>query len=507
MGYVDGINREQIFMLSLEELVPENSECRVIDCFCEKLDMKKLGFEHSETKSEGRPPFAPEDLLKLYLYGYLNRIDSSGKLAKEAKRNVEIIWLLKGITPSKRVLCYFKEHNREALRNVFLEFNCFYRQIGLFGKKTIALDSVKIKANNSKKKNYNEKTVDKTIEKTVARIEEYMAILDEADKNDGYEEEHDLTSEQVKEIIDKLEAKKEKFESIREELKNTDDTQISATDPDARCMKQGSGKGMDISYNTQVVTEEKSKMIVDYDTTNEGSDKGHVAEKGNSAKEFLQTDEIVLLADTGYYDGKEILEAEANGITCLIPKGKPTNQNSAPDYRRDKFIFDEKKNVYICPQGQTLRFTHKTVDSNGDEAFVYENCSACSICPYREKCTSGKYRKIQRKYFQSDIDKINARFLKRKGEYKKRQEIIEHQFGTIKWVWGFDRYYVRGIQAVSAENALLFTAYNLRRAINILGIDKIIEAMHAINQTHSDFCLVALNHFNRFWKINRYLLA
>ncbi|MBQ5562427.1 MAG: transposase, partial [Clostridia bacterium] len=251
------------------------------------------------------------------------------------------------------------------------------------------------------------------------------------------------------------------------------------TDADSRCMKQGSGKGMDVSYNTQVVTEEKNKMIVDFETTNSGSDKGHLVEMGERAKDFLETEEINLLADTGYHNGKEMLEAEKSGITCVIPKGKAGNQTEDKGYSRDKFTYDENNDVYICPNNQTLKKMRDQKDSNGDSSHVYANYSACASCPHRAKCTKRKFREILRKPFQTEVDKLDKRFLKMKGEYKKRQEIIEHQFGTIKWVWGFDRYYTKGIDFADAENALRFTAYNLRRAINIMGVKRLIELAEA----------------------------
>ena len=479
MGHIEGLNREQLMMTDLESLVSENNECCVIDAFYERLDMKNLGFINAEAKEEGRPSYSPEALLKLYLYGMLNCICSSGKLAKEAQRNIEVMWLLNGLQPSKRTLCYFKENNKKALKQVFKEFNRFYRSIGLFGKSTVALDSVKVKANNSKKRNHNKKTIERTISKTETRIDEYMAALDEADKNDNYNEELNLSKEQIKGIIDKLEAKKARYEDLKDQLEEREETQISETDADSRCMKQGSGKGMDVSYNTQVVTEEKNKMIVDFETTNSGSDKGHLVEMGERAKDFLETDKINMLADTGYHNGKEMLEAEKNGITCVIPKGKAGNQKEDKGYNRDKFIYDENKDVYICPNNQILTKKREQKDSNGDSASIYANYSACASCPHRAKCTKRKFREISRKSFQTEVDKLDKRFLKMKGEYKKRQEIIEHQFGTVKWVWGFDRYYTKGIDFADAENALRFTAYNLRRAINLIGVKRLVELAKA----------------------------
>ena len=508
MEYKEAMSRDQVILMDLESMIAEDSECRIIDIFCESLDMAKLGFKYSEIKATGCPPYPPKALLKLYLYGLLNRICSSGKLAKEAKRNIEVIWLINGLQPSKRTLCYFKENNKEALRKVFVEFNVFYKKIGLFGKKMTALDSVKVKANNSKKRNHNKKTVEKTIKKTEERINEYITALDEADKNEGFNEERALTSEQIKEILTKLNAKKDKYEDLQKELEESGETQISETDSDARCMKQGSGKGMDISYNTQVVTEAESKMIVDYETTNNSSDKGQLTEMGTRAKEFLETETLVMTADTGYHDGKDMLEAEENGITCLVPKGKPGNQQSEEGYSRDKFTYDEEKDIYICPQGQVLKKMRETIDSNKDQAFIYANYSACASCPHRKKCTKRKFREISRKSFQSDVDKLDARFIKRKGEYKKRQEIIEHQFGTIKWVWGFDRYYTKGIDFAQAENALRFTAYNLRRAINMLGVNKLLELMKGCLPLYYMLkSLVAVNSYDEFYHEHLVLLV
>ena len=492
MAYKETMSRDQVILMDLESMIPEDSECRVIDIFCESLDMVELGFKYSEVKATGCPPYPPKSLLKLYLYGLLNRICSSGKLSIEAKRNIEVIWLINGLQPSKRTLCYFKENNKEALRKVFVEFNLFYKKIGLFGKKMAALDSVKVKANNSKKRNHNKKTVESTLKKTEERISEYMTALDEADKNEGFNEKRELTSEQIKEILAKLNATKEKYESLQQQLEESGETQISETDPASRCMKQGSGKGMDISYNTQVVTEAESKMIVDFETTNNGSDKGQLTEMGTRAKEFLETDTLVMTADTGYHDGKDMLEAEKNGITCLVPKGKPENQHSEEGYSRDKFVYDEEKDIYICPQGQVLKNMRETIDYNNDPAFIYANYSACSNCPHRSKCTKGRYRQLSRKTFQSEVDRLDARFIKRKGEYKKRQEIIEHQFGTIKWVWGFDRYYTKGIDFAQAENALRFTAYNLRRAINMIGVNRLIELMKRLSSFLLSFKSLAI---------------
>ncbi len=417
MGYKDGETREQIsFGMCLDDFIGEEHMCRVIDAFCDSLDAKEIGFKYAQTAETGCHPYDPKDLLKLYLYGYLNCISSSGRLAREATRNVEVMWLLKNLRPSKRTMCYFKENNRLCLKKVFRNFNAIYRDMGLFGREVLALDSVKIRANNSRKNNHNAKTIEKTLKASEERIEQYLALLDKTDETEGYDEETNLTSEQIRGIIEKLTAKKEKYEKLKEELNESGAAEISTVDPDSRLMRQGSNKGLDVSYNTQAVADSENKMIVDYETTNKANDKGNL-EIVERAKAELGIEKVKVLLDTGFYDGEDILTAEKNGTTCIIPK--PAAAHSMDDKRfwRENFIYDKDKNVYICPTGAELKYMRRQIDGNGDKSSVYANYAACTRCPNKAQCTKSKDgRQINRKPWQDDLDKIDSRYKKNKPQ-------------------------------------------------------------------------------------------
>lgn len=487
MNYVGTENRYQysIAPMCMDDYINNDNVCRVIDAFCESLDRVKMGFKHAETSKTGRPPYDPKILIKLYLYGYLNRINSSGMLAKEATRNIEIFWLIEKQTPSKRTLCYFKEHNTSAIKKVFYEFNKICKGLNLFGGETIAVDSVKIRANNSKHNNHRKEDIDKYLEGIDARIEKYFELLNEADLNENNE--HSYCEKEIKWTIEKLLKKKEKYEEYQKELIENNNKEISVIDADSRNMRQGSGKGFDISYNTQVSVDAKNKLIVTYETTNKANDFGQLEKITDNVKEFLEKDEIIVLADAAYHDSMEILKCEEKGTTCIIPARKQGKQPSNEKYHRENFSYDVQKDVYICPEGQLLSYSYQHKTAKGKTLLAYSNASTCRNCPQKINCTKNKNgRVIDRFENQTKIEKINQRNDELKMKYK-RHAIVEHPFGTIKWVWGFNRYQTRGFAKVGAENALIFCAYNMRRAINILGIDKIIEAISCGTLSHMCF--------------------
>lgn len=487
MSYIKSDDREQfqIAPLCLDDMVDVNNPCRVIDAFCENLDMKSLGFKYAETAEIGRPPFNPSALLKLYLYGYFNRISSSGQLAKETTRNIEVMWLINNLRPKKRVLCYFKENNAEAIKGVFREFNNLYKQLGLFGKDIIAIDSVKIRANNGKKNNHTRNSVINRLKQIDESIEKYFTMLSEADAQEQDDEEPQMPVVKIKEILSSLKEKKQKYERYQQEINESKEEQISTVDTDARLMKQGSGKGLNVSYNTQVVVEETNKLIVEFETTNQANDLGRLENVTEKAKEFLGTETIIAVADSGYYDSTDILKCEKQGTTCLVPPTKKSHQAKDPKYSVEYFIYEKEKNVYICPEGKELKFMRER-EKEGNKSLIYANYSVCRKCPVKEQCTkSKKAREVSRSSNQDNMDILNRRLETMHETYDKRLAIVEHPFGTIKWVWGFDRYQTRGFKKVGAENALFFCAYNLRRVINIVGISKLKEAILAF---YTHFC-------------------
>lgn len=482
MSFVQGKDREEITLrpMCIDDMIAKDNECRVIDSFCENIDVVEYEFKNSQPAETGRPPYRPNDLLKLCLYGYLNSIKSSGKLQKETTRNIEVMWLLNSLTPKKRTICYFFSENKEAIKKVFRKFNEIYREAGLFSGELLAVDSVKIRADNSRKNNHNAKTIEMTLEKTEKRIDEYIETLEEADKNEAYDEERNLTSDQIEKIIDNLKAKKAKFEDLKIKLEDSGQKEISTVDSDSRLMRQGSGKGLDVSYNTQVAADSKNKMIVEYETTNNSNDYGNLFELTEKAKATLNVEETTVIADTGYYEAEEIINCEENGTTCIIPKKEASHQAKDSKYYRENFKYDAENDEYICPEGIKLKRMRIQKYSNNKKSIVYANYSACTKCPFKDKCTGlPRGREILRQETQDRMDEIDKRYKRSKGIYKKRQEIIEHVFGTIKWVWNFNRYQRRGLENVDAENSMLFCAYNLRRALNVMGVLPLLDAIEA----------------------------
>jgi len=482
MNYIISKNREQmqIIPLCLDEMIGPENPCRVIDAFCEILDMKQLGFTHAETAETGRPPYDPRVNLKLYLYGYLNRISSSGMLSRETYRNIEVMWLTGNLHPSKRALCYFKENNAEAIKKVFREFNKIYKELGLFGQDTIAVDSVKIRANNGKKNNHSKNYVAKIMKQIDEKINKYFEMLSESDAKEQNEEPR-LPASKIKEIITELEDKKKKYKEIHEEVQESNEKQISTVDEDSRLMKQGSGKGLNVSYNTQVAVEEKNKLVIEYITTNQANDLGRLEEITEAAKNNLGTDKIIVIADSGYHDSTDILNCESKGTTCYVSHGKPPSQQAKEvKYNRENFKYKKAENQYICPEGNVLKFMRYAI-KKGKKHKVYANYGACRICPVKDSCTKNKNgREVTRTINQDKMDEIDRRLMTNRNIYIKRLSIVEHPFGTIKWVWGFNRYQTRGLKKVSTENALIFCAYNLRRVMNIIGIKELLEKIRVL---------------------------
>lgn len=480
MEYVGSTDRAQMNLMCLDDLMGQDNICRVIDAFCETLDMKTLGFVHAETAETGRPSYDPKALLKLYLYGYLNRISSSGGLAREAERNVEVMWLIGRLTPSKRTLCYFRAQNAGVLKKVFREFNQLYRKLGLFGGETLTVDSVKLRANNSKRNNYSLERVKTRLLELDATIERYLRQLEE---NDAAEDDApDLSPEEIRKAIAALTDRKDKYTKLQAKMDEGKVKEISTVDADSRLMRQGSGKGFDVSYNTQVATDEKNKMVVAYETTNQANDTGRLEKITEEAKAVVGKDKVTVLADSGYYDTRDILSCEEKGTTCLVPEVDRSPKNASGEYTREGFRYDAEQNAYICPAEQKLPYKETAKQNNGRQVMRYWNKAACKDCPIRANCTKSKFgRKITRWVEQEPLDAINERFRQRLREYDKRSAIAEHPFGTIKWGWGFNRYQTRGMGKVDGENALLFCAYNLRRAVNILGVKALLEALACAN--------------------------
>lgn len=477
MDYIQGESRYQInlFPESIDEYIANDNPVRVIDHYVDGLDIKKLGFTKAELAKTGRPPYNPKDLLKLYLYGYLNRIRSSRRLEHEAGRNLEVIWLLNRLKPDFKTIADFRKNNKKALRRLFRDFNKLCDEWELFGKEMVAIDGTKFKAVNSKKNNFDKKKIERHLKYIDEKIEKYMKELDETDIAEANDRK--LSDEEIKTILEELEKRKEKHENRRQKLEDSGQSEISTTDPDSRRMS-GSNNGIDMAYNVQTTVDAEHKLILDFKVTNNPADMGQLGNMALRAKELFQGKEFEVLADKGYYKADDLKLCVENGITPYVAKQNYSNGTGDKDFYSDKFIYNKDKNVYICPKGQELNYWRIRREKGEVIGYAFKNYAACSGCPVKERCTKSKQgRTVFRHVDQDFLDTIDLQTELCKDKYRLRQTIVEHPFGTIKR--GFDSSYLltRGKASVTGELSLTFLAYNLKRVINILGVEGILKRL------------------------------
>jgi transposase len=478
MGYKVGTDKQQLTLLPvcLDDYVSENHICRVISAFIERLDMARLGYKYAEYKNLGNRPYDPRMMLGLYIYGYLHRIRSSRRLEAETHRNVEVMWLMEGLTPDDKTICNFRADNSKALRSTFREFSLICRNLGLYGGEMIAVDGTKIRADNSRKNNYNKTTVERELFRIDKNISEYLAVL-EAEDSSGMEE-LNPSAEQIATALKKLKERKEKYENLQSRLET--ESEISTVDFDAHLMKQGGdARKLDVCYNVQTSVDSKHHLIVDFEVIDRSDDHGNLQNMTEKSMDVMGIETLIVLADKGYYDGQDIAACEANGATCLVAKPKPGGDRKAKGFTRECFIYDKTSDCYICPCKNQLKFMRLQKHSNGKEYRVYANYPACKKCLMKTKCTKHKYRQILRSPHQDILDIVDKRTIANKKLYLKRQEIVEHPFGTVKAVWGFKQFLCRGKPKVTTEVSLTYLAYNTRRVFNIFkeNREELIAAM------------------------------
>jgi len=464
MKFIKGQNRTQSFLfpVSLEQSIAHDNEVRVIDLFVESLSLKEYEFDMDFIEN-GRPAYHPSDLLKLFIYGYLNRIRSSRVLEKESKRNIEVMWLLKSLQPDHNTISNFRRDNPKAIKKVFRATVQIAKHFELIGGKLIAGDSTKLRAQNSKKNNFNQKKIDRHVVYIDNKLEEYNQALAQQD-NDN--------KEFIQKEIEKHQERKNKYKELEKQLQDTGESQISTSDPESRQMIIRNNI-TEVAYNVQTTVDEKNNIPVDYKVTNNNDSKA-MGTMLKRAKSILRTSDFTALYDKGYHTGSEFKIAADLGIDVMvaIPKIPKTSQAPNPAYNAENFIYNKQEDYYICPQNQILTTTgkwHKAETYN----FKRYTTKACKICPVKDECSKAKYGKaIQRSEFTEYIEQNKERIKNNKELYRKRQAIVEHPYGTIKRQWGFSYILTKkGINRASADVGFMFIAYNLRRIINILGQD------------------------------------
>lgn len=471
MPYIQGENREQMtFMpMCLDDYIESDNICRIIAAYVGSLDMAILGFKYAKLSDTGRPPHNPASMLMLYLYGYLNRIRSSRRLEAEAKRNIEVMWLMEQVTPDDKTICNFRKDNASALKKAFREFSLWCNRQGLYGRELIAVDGTKIRANNSRRNIHTKKNTELFLSVTEKKISEYMDRLEE---NDTLKEAaRTPSSGAILEALTRLNERKAELEDWRDRIEANDGVSIAEIDPDCQIMKQGgNARALDACYNVQTVVDSKNKLIVDFEVTNCPDEKGALPKMTEAAKEVFGVEEITALADKGYYDPGDIAKCEQNQTTCFVSSMISGIRAPDPAFDHEQFWYDKERDCYICPMGKEIPF--KRIKKSGKLiGKEYHNSVACYGCPMHEKCTKGKRaRAIFRNPNQGALDAVDARMRTDAGRqlYKKRKEIVEHPFGTTKRSWGFGNFICRGLEKTTGEQALVFLAYNFRRVFSIL---------------------------------------
>ena len=486
MQYIQGISRQQLQISSLEDTITADNPIRFIEAFVNHIDFEKLGFQTKVLKTEGRPSFKSETFLKLYLYGYLNGIRSSRRLEKECFRNIEVQWLLEAICPNYHSIADFRKDNPKALKQLFKLFVSFLKNADLIAGDTIAIDGTKSRAHNSKKANFNQKKIDKHKDYIEMKSQEY---LDQLEQNDS--QENPMVIKNIQQKIERLQQNTLKYELLEEALKTSGEPQVSTTDADARALLV-QGQVVEVSYNIQAAVDSKYNLVVATHTINR-NDKNALSAIALETKENLELETFTVLVDKGYHNGRELDTCKQNNITTIVAvpdQGKSNENGTQPEYFVSNFIYNKDANTYSCPEGQTLTTTgrwHKKSGRTEASGYMFQKyrTPACKTCPVKDLCTSRKGgRELDRSQYATAVEENHQRYKANPQLYRKRQEINEHIFGTIKRKWGYNYTDLIGLEKVNGEHSLIMLVYNIKRSINILGVPDLIAKLKTWNSPY-----------------------
>lgn len=473
MTHIIGHARDQILLLPeiVDDYVAADNPVRFIEAFVEGLDLGALGFARVMPEATGRPGYAPGDLLKLYIYGYLNRVRSSRRLEAETHRNLEVIWLLRHLKPDFKTIADFRRDNRLAFRAVFREFTLLCRQLDLFGRELLAVDGTRIKGVNNKNRNFTRASLRHYIDDADKRLADYLHRLDDADiaeRGAGGPRAHNLVEKMAA-----VRARRDRLRGLLDELEKTGESQVSLTDPDSRAM--AGHTRVAVGYNVQLAVDAKHKLIVEQEVTNQVVDMGLLKQTAEPAREVLGVEQIDVVADRGYFKFEDIEACEEAGLIPHVPKPQRGAAVRNGFFRKDEFRYDADRDVFICPAGQTLE-PHHHGKSRELQKIDYTNPAACPTCPLRARCTTN-VRRVSRLENEAVLDRMAERLRARPELLDRRRETVEHPFGSIKQWMNQGAFLMRGLDNVRGEFSLTALAYNFRRALNLLGVAPMIAAV------------------------------
>jgi len=478
-GYIEGADRGQstLFPERLEDWIDENNPVRAVDAFVDALDLAALELDRAPPGRMGRPKYHPSMLLKLYIYGYLNRVQSSRRLEREAGRNVEVMWLTGRLAPDHKTIADFRKDNGAAIRKVCAQFVALCREIGLLTKtNSVAIDGSKFKAVNNRDRNFTPNKLKHRIEHLEKSAARYLDDLDRMDRQ-GRKETELVRVEHLQGKLERIRQEVKRLEAIERELEASPDTQISLSDPDSRSMASKGAGTATVGYNVQSVVEPNHHLIVAHEVTNVGIDREQLSHMAQAAKDVLEVDKLDVVADRGYFSGKEVRACTQIGVTPTVPKSATSPNRKKGHFVKDDFRYDAEEDVYLCPAKQKLTFRYSS-DEKGMTLRRYYY-SGCPNCPLYAQCTTGKERRVSRWEHEHLLEDMQVRLDKNPGAMQMRRSTVEHPFGTIKNWMGATHFQMKRLKNVATEMALHVLAYNLTRVMNIIGVKALMRAIAA----------------------------
>jgi transposase len=475
--FIEGENRSQsvLFPERLDDYIDEDNPVRAIDVFVDELDLKELGFEGTEPEDTGRPAYHPSTLLKIYIYGYLNRVQSSRRLERETQRNVELVWLTGRLSPDFKTIADFRKDNGAAIRRVCSQFIALCRRLKLFSEALVAIDSSKFKAVNNSDRAFTEGKVKGRLQQLEESIGRYLEELDRADRMPNQVSEQRTTHIKLK--VRTIKAEIRRLKGIGKKLKESPDKQLSLTDPDARCMATSSRSSPIVAYNVQTAVDAKHHLVVAHEVTNVGNDRSALSPMAEKAREAMGTEKITAVADRGYFSGEQILKCEQSGIDVMVPKTMTSNNHAKGFFDKRDFEYLPKKDEYRCPAGERAIYRFSGVE-DGMTIRRYWS-SACPRCALKARCTPSPFRRIRRWEHEAVLDAAQRRLDQNPWVSKVRRQTAEHPFGTLKAWMGSTHFLTRTLPRVSTEMSLHVLAYNMKRLLQIFGTQPLMQMMRA----------------------------
>ena len=477
--FIEGADRRQATLLpdTIEDYVGDENPVRVIDAFVEMLDLAALGFDGIIPEETGRPSYHPATMLKIYVYGYLNQVQSSRGLERECHRNLELIWLTARLAPDFKTIADFRRDNGPAIRKVCAQFVALCRNLHLLDAASVAIDGSKFKGVNHREKNFTQARLARRMTAIEGTIDRYLAELDRADRQ------HEVTGvavppakvERLKRGIATLQQKLKSLAALDEQMHASGENQISLTDPDARAMTSQSHSAYVVGYNVQSAVDTENHIIVAYDVSNVGSDRSQLSSMAGMARDALGAEKLEVLADRGYFKSDEIAACEEVGIEAYVPKPRTSNARAEGRFGKDDFVYDPQQDHYLCPAGQRLTYRMSRDEDGRNIRFYWTN--ACGVCPLKSDCTTAKERRVRRWEREEVLERVQARLDRRSDAMIVRRSTVEHPFGSIKAWMGATHFRMKTLKHVATEMALHVLAYNLKRVMAILGVRELLRAM------------------------------